>query len=260
MNLTLEDLPPGVLDDVVDRLRQAEPAALAVLVTGSYATRRASTRSDLDLTVLTADPPLGHYRTWFDPRGRPPLHVSAGAKSLARWVERAQEPADWSLGFPTEEAGLFVWTEGTARATLGDPPVTRRPAAPPELEDFLECATKAQRASAGGASVGARWHAHDLATRAPCLLLPLNLERRVTDRRDALQAALEVPNAPSGYRDDLLLCLGLTAADDATVAATASRLARGVLAFLRQHRPDVDTQPDLARYLADGTLQRRLND
>ncbi len=64
MNLTLEGLPPGVLDDVVDRLRQAEPAALAVLVTGSYASGRASARSDLDLTVLTADPPLAHRRFW----------------------------------------------------------------------------------------------------------------------------------------------------------------------------------------------------
>jgi hypothetical protein len=31
-----------------------------------------------------------------------------------------------------------------------------------------------------------------------------------------------------------------------------------LLAFPRQHKPDVDSQPDIAHYLADGTLERHL--
>jgi hypothetical protein len=45
---------------------------------------------------------------------------------------------------------------------------------------------------------------------------------------------------------------------DAEVAAAADRLARGLLAFLRERRPDIDPQPELARRLGDGTLERQL--
>jgi len=80
---TLDDLPAGLLSRVVDHLRTVEPAAIGVLVTGSYAAGRASLQSDLDATVLTAVPPQGAYRTWFEPRPGTPLHVSAGAEALA---------------------------------------------------------------------------------------------------------------------------------------------------------------------------------
>ena len=76
--LTLADLPEGLLDRVVAALRQAEPAAVGVLVTGSYAGGRATSQSDLDVTVLTAVPALGHYRTWFEP-----LEAIAGDYSKA---------------------------------------------------------------------------------------------------------------------------------------------------------------------------------
>ncbi len=257
-SITLADLPAGLLDRIAATLRDAEPAAVAVIVTGSYATGRATLRSDLDLTVLTAVAPTGHYRSWFEPREGLPLHVSAGADSLANWVEEGAEPADWALGFPTEEAAAFVWTTDAALAVLGQPPVSRRPAGSPELEDFLECATKVKRAYARGDGPGARWHAHDLGCCAPRLLIPLNPERRVTDRRDALRAALDLPIAPAGYRDDLSACLGLLPLDDTALVESALRLAANLLAFLRERAPDVDSQPYLSRYLADGTLERYL--
>ena len=109
MLLTLADLPEGLLDRVVAALRQAEPVAVGVLVTGSYAEGRATSQSDLDVTVLTAVPALGHYRTWFEPRPGLPLHVSAGAASLADWVEEGNTAADWALGFPTEEVAAWAW-------------------------------------------------------------------------------------------------------------------------------------------------------
>lgn len=256
--LTLDDLPAGLLDDVAGRLRAEEPAAVGILATGSYAAGRADSRSDVDLTVLTAVAPRVHYRTWFEPRHGPPLHVSVGAKALADWVEDGARAADWALGFPTEEASVWIWTTDAARAVLGDPPVARRPPALPELEDFLECATKVRRAARDGDNIGARWHAHRLGCFAPGLLRPLNPERRVTTVRDALQAALEIPEAPDAYRADLALCLGLEEASDRDVIIAALHLATGILALLRERRPGLDRQPDLPRYLADGTLERHL--
>ena len=133
-------------------MREEEPETVAIVVTGSYATGRATARSDLDLNVLTEAPPrLGRYRTWFEPRrDGPPLHVSAGVQTLRRWIERAGEPVepdDWSLGFPTEEAARFLWANDRARAALGDPPTVRRPGADPEVEDLFEAATKVARPS-----------------------------------------------------------------------------------------------------------------
>ncbi len=256
--LTLDDLPVGLLERVVDRLRAVEPAAIGVLVTGSYAARRATHQSDLDVTVLTAMPSLAHYRTWFEPRPGAPLHVSAGGRALDAWVDEGKTAADWALGFPTEEVATWVWATDAARAVLGDPPVMRRPSADPDLEDFLECATKAKRAAGAGDALGARWHAHHLGAYAIRLLRPLNPERRVIDVRDALRVAVDLPVAPVGYRDNLLPCLGLRQASDGEVADAAVRLATTILAFLRERMPDVDRQPDLPQYLADGTLERHL--
>ena len=93
---------------------------------------------------------------------------------------------------------------------------------------------------------------------APGLLRTLNAEVVVRDRREALDAALSLRVAPGHVRDDLTVCLGLVGADDAGVAQAALRLAAELLALLRQHAPDVDPQPDIAQYLADGTLERHL--
>ena len=54
------------------------------------------------------------------------------------------------------------------------------------------------------------------------------------------------------------MCLGLAQTDDATLGTAALRLARELLAFLREHKPDVDPLPDLIRGLTDGTLERQL--
>src|SRR5271157_2930331 len=95
--LTLADLPTTLLDRVVGHVRAVESAEIGVLATGSYATRRATRQSDLDITVLTAVPAQGHYRTWFEPRPGPPLHVSAGAQTLDAWVAEGQTAAEWAL-------------------------------------------------------------------------------------------------------------------------------------------------------------------
>ena len=60
------------------------------------------------------------------------------------------------------------------------------------------------------------------------------------------------------WQEDLRVCLGLAAAGDDQLAASAARLGRELLVFLREHKPDVDPQPDVIRYLSDGTLERQL--
>ena len=254
--LGLADLPAELLGRIVARLRAAEPDAIGLVATGSYARGTATPTSDLDLTILPRGAPRGGYRTWFE--DLPHLHVSAGAESLDDWRHDARAPATWSLGFPTEEAVAWLWATDAARAGLGLDPTVRRPAAGPELEDFVEAAAKARRAFASGDALGGRWHAHDLARLSPRLLIPLNPERRVRDRRDALAAALALAAAPPTYPAALLTCLGLVASSDAETSAAARTLSMELLAFLRLRAPGVDPQPDLARYLADGTLERHL--
>ena len=283
LSTSLASLPAGLLGRIVERTLGLELDPLALLVSGSYAAGRAEPSSDLDLMLLVDREPTEGYRTWFEDRpGRPrtdapstsnrqrhrtwfedrpshPLHVSCGCKLLDRWIENGREPAGWSLGFPTEEAVTVLWATDAARRRLGDPPTVYRPAGSPELEDFVESASKAQRALAAGDGVGVRWHGHDMAAYAPTLLVPLNPPRRVTDRRDALAAALALPVAPPHYPTDLVTCLGLDCIAGQTFAVAALRLPRELLAFLRTRRPDVDPQPWISRYLADGSLERHLN-
>lgn len=258
-DLSVTDIDPTLIDRIIRRLLTLEPNPLAILVTGSYARGTATVGSDLDLTtVLSAEPSIG-YRTWFEDTGAEPLHISAGFTSLREWYADTNEPARWSLGFPTRTAARYLWGAEGIEATLGDPPDICCPAASPELEDFVEGAMKTRKALTAGDLMGARWHAHAMAVLAPTLLLSLNQERRVTDRRDALDAALSLPVAPPGYRRDLTICLGLQSSNNTTFAAAARHLPAAMLPFLREHAPEVDPQPWIARYLADGTLERHLN-
>jgi hypothetical protein len=117
---------------------------------------------------------------------------------------------------------------------------------------------KAKRAAHNGDELGLRWFAQAAVGLAPALLIPVNEERIVRDRRDALDAALNLAVAPADYTADLAVCLGLTAASAEQVRAAVARLGSRLLAFLRERAPDVDAQPELSRYLADGTLERHL--
>lgn len=255
---SVSDLPRSLLEGFVDRLRAEEPGALALLVTGSYAAGDAAPDSDLDLTLLTEEEPAVRDRTWIEQTAEGPLHVSIGARRLEEWLERRHQPASWSFGFPVEAPARFAWTaKESVRKKLGDPPTIRRPAGRSELEDFFELAMKLRRAVSTRDWIGARWWARVLADLAPALLVPLNPERRVSDQRTALEAALALPNVPDGWREHLSVCFGLEPAANAEVADHGLRLARSVLAFLRERRPDVD-QPDLAVHLAAGTLERML--
>jgi hypothetical protein len=252
----LTRLDRALLARVVERLRAEEPDAVAVLLTGSYAKGRARPDSDLDLVTLTRESPSVSYRTWFEERpGALPLHISAATQSIDGWLERAGRPESWSLGFPALFDAVYVWRMEEVVARLGDDPSQHHPAPSPELEDFIENAAKLK---AAGDALTVRLFAHELALLAPGLLRSLNPPRVVRDRREALAAALELREAPAGWRDDFLTCLGFDQSDPEQVRESALRLARGVLPILRQRAPDIDPQPGIAEALADGTLERHL--
>ena len=252
-------LAPTLLERVTHRLVQDEPATNAVVVTGSYAKGTADAASDLDVTAITPTPRVP-YRTWFEPRApEPSLHVSAGASTADDWLAASAEPARWSLGFPAIVTAVYLWADDEARARLGNDPSVPHPAAPPELEDFVEAVVKAKRAAARDDEAGLRWLAQNAAALAPRLLVPLNDERVVRDRRDALDAALDLVTAPVRYRADIEVCFGVIEASGEDVRAAVTRLGSDLLAFLREHDPTVDPQPEIARYLADGTLERHLD-
>ncbi len=258
-DLGLADLDAELLRLVVARLRRQEPQTIAVLVTGSYAKGLATAASDLDLTAVTRRRPRVHYRMWFEDRaGAPPLHVSAGAASAAEWKERAGESADWALGLVACDAARYLFATPKALSVLGEDPSLTHPAAKPELEDLLEAVLKARRALRQGDDYGVRLFAQTAASLAPRCLAQLNPLRVVEDRRAALDAALALPVAPPHYAEDLSVCLGLAPKSPSEVAAAVRRLAAELFAFLRERAPNLDPQPDIARYLADGTLEEAL--
>jgi phosphoribosyl-AMP cyclohydrolase len=251
-------LDDALVARVVEQLLALEPEATAVLLTGSYAKGTAAVGSDLDLMAITSSPRVG-YRTWFEARSSDAaLHVSAGATTADAWLAKAATPARWSFGFPAINVASYLCTDDATRAQLGEDPSLHHPAADPELEDFLDFVLKAKRAASVGDELGLRWFAQGAAALAPTLLIPINDERIVSDRRDALDAALTLTLAPHHYTEDLAVCLGLTTASEGDVKTAVARLGSELLAFLRERAPGVDAKPEIARYLANGTLERHL--
>jgi hypothetical protein len=223
-----------------------------VLVRGSHARGEPRATSDVDLKAITLGDKAPQWRTWF----MGDVHVSVGFASRRYLRERLAESADWSLGFAVDDPAFWAWSTAAAVAALGDPPDLSRPPGEPELEDFVEACAKALRADD---PLEARIAARAAADEAPALLRDLNAPERVHSRVGAARAALGYRTAPEGWRDDLAMAWGLTPGSDEELRRAVERLASGTLALLRERRSTVgDAQPELTRYLHDGTLERHL--
>lgn len=163
-----------------------------------------------------------------------------------------------TLGFPACSVAVFVWATAEARRVLGDPPSNHHLLAQSSLEDLVESISKLRRAYTAGDAVTVRWRAHTAARETPGLLRDLNPPQLVHNSTEALKAALALPVAPPHYAADFPRAFGLSSADDDAVAAAALRLARELLAFLRERNPEADPQPGVADALRDGAFEHHL--
>jgi phosphoribosyl-AMP cyclohydrolase len=250
------------LNGCVAWLREVEPGTAAVVLMGSYARGEAGPFSDVDLEALTDGPPRVSYRSLFQelPDGRL-IHITAGADDWREWLAPEEEPADWTFGFPVREEARLLWATEEMRERLGNPTLLRPPA-PLEVQDFIECFSKVRNAWWRSDELALRFAAQDLVQRAPGLLRRLNPEARVGTPYQALQAALALPVSPPGYREDFMICLGLSghATSAAEIHERATRLADGVLKLVQANAAlfAAEVEPELSRYLTDGTLARYL--
>ena len=252
------------IDGWSERLRTEIPDVAAVLLKGSHAAGTAGPWSDLDFDVLVdRAEPVEEYLAWLvDGPGGHLVHVSVAVADIRSWLEAGSEPAMWAFGFPAREATTLLWSRDDALRARLDRPHRDHPVADPELEDFIEELGKARNAHLRDDGLSCRVACRELAELCPTLLVPLNALARPATRPAALKAALELAIAPAGYRDDMLLCLGLSgqASTANDVLAAAERLVSGTVSLLRDQIESVAhlLPSDLAGDLADGTLQQYL--
>lgn len=261
MSLSISDLGTELIEQVIGSCRSKEPGVEGILVHGSYATGLAEAESDLDLDLFIAGGPTVYYRTWFEPRdGKPPLHVSARSDlSIEVWQREGREPEPWALGLPVELPHVWLWC-GNKRlaAALGERPVLSKPGSPPEIEDMVDALVKLRRAVRAGDELGVRLEAQAAARNAAPTVVALNKPAPVRDPRSALAAIIALPVAPPGWRSDFVVAAGLASTSIDDVTAATNRLVAGTLQLARRVDPGIDRQPEIERYLIDGTLERML--
>jgi hypothetical protein len=188
------------------------------------------------------------------------LHVSARCDlNIDVWAQERAEPEDWALGLPVELPHVWLWLGDRRLAgVLGDHPLLSKPGKPPEIEDMVDAAVKMRRHALRGDELGARLEAQAAARFAAPTLCALNAPGPVTDPRSALAAVLALPVAPAGWKVDLPVSMGLATAGLGEIVEATIRLVSGTLRLAQERNPGVDRQPEIERYLVDGTFERLL--
>lgn len=229
----------------------AWPDAVAVILKGSQARGDAGPHSDVDFDVLIYAARETEYPAWFVRHGDRLVHVSVAVMPASVWLAGGDSPERWALGFPAAEAMSLRWTSSDGWRLRLERPALLHPAGPPELEDFVAELGKMANSRVRGDDLGVRLAARAVAGYAPGLLRPLNPAVTVGSRDEATAAALALPVAPPGYRDDMLAALGFTTATTGEVAAAARRLVVNVTAMCAT---DAGRYGEIAQQLADGTV------
>ncbi len=234
--------------------------ATAILLKDSYPRGEPGPFSDVDFDVLFAGPRDDYLTYMIQDDGDLLVHVSVAVRDVASWLSEPNEVEDWAYRLPAFETTLLLWARDEPLRRALDHPAQQHPAGDPELEDFIEAHGKVRNALARGDELALRLAAQTLGTLCPSLLGPINPEVQSTHRHAALMAVLGFPVAPAGYRDDLLLCLGLSGRESTLddVHGAANRLTTGTLSLLRRHAELLQSAlpADLYGYLRDGTLER----
>jgi predicted nucleotidyltransferase len=260
--MSVLDLASELQDRVVASARAREPGAIGIAVHGSYALGTARIDSDLDLDIFLGTAPVVHYRTWFEARGDDlPLHVSARSDlTLETWGRETAEPEEWAFGLPVELIYVWLWVgDAELKARLGERSTVVKAGAPPEVEDMVDAVIKVRACADRGDELGLRLAAQAVARCAAPCVAALNDAPRVHDPRSALDVLLHLPVVPDGWYSDIPACLGLVPLAGHEIFDAVERTGLGVLRLLRAVDPSVDTQPDVARYLRDGTFERLLS-
>ncbi len=270
----------GFLDEWAARLRQgADRPVVGIMLRGSHARRAATEHSDVDVDVLVTDEerpgspapgasaapaissraPYAARRAYLVEFEGRLVHVSVATRDVRSWVRRLGQPADWAFGLPVTAPARLIWAAPEWRRRI-DLPVLCQPADEPRLEEIIATLGKIAGAWCSGDPTGVRLAAADLARLCPSVLRLVNPSVRVASRRGALAAALDLPVAPPGYRDDMLRCLGLRPGATGEVAAAAGRLVTGIVSLVRPYAEEIAAVAgaDLADALVDGRLDRYL--
>jgi phosphoribosyl-AMP cyclohydrolase len=242
-----------------DRLAGTIRGAVGVFLKGSCARGTPGAHSDVDFDVLVADGRDDEFPAWLDETGDRLVHVSVAVRSAAAWLAEENESQRWALGFPSAEATRLLWVRDDAWRDRLDRRYLGHPAGEPELEDFVADLGKAANALASD-DLAVRLAARSVAALRPGVLLPMNESVVVGTAYEALTRALALRVVPPGYREDMLVCLGLSGGATTTedVYAAARRLVTGTIALCQTHHSAyADLLPGgLAADLADGTLAR----
>ncbi|SCL15903.1 phosphoribosyl-AMP cyclohydrolase [Micromonospora nigra] len=230
---------------------------VGILLRGSHARRAATAHSDVDVDVLVGGAPYAARRAYLAEHSGRLTHLSVASRDVRSWIVRLGEPADWAFGLPVTAPARLLWAEPHWRPRI-DLPVLCQPADEPRLEELIATLGKVAGARDAGDQLGIRLAAADLARLTPSVLRLANPSVRVVSRRSALSAALDLPVAPAGYREDMLLCLGLRPGSVGQLAAAASRLVGGTLPLVRPYAAEIAevAGADLAAALVDGRLRR----
>ena len=194
----------------VDLLRDDYPSTQAIMLKGSYARGDAGPHSDVDFDVLLDGPAHSAYPVRFEKSSERLRHISIAVQDLAGWLAEECEPEPWAFGLPVREPTRLLWAADASLRNQLDRPFKPHPPAEPELEDFVESFAKASNAHARRDGIGLRQAAQSTARYAPTLIRPLNPEAWADSPRSALATVLDFDIVPPGYREDMLMCLGMS--------------------------------------------------
>jgi hypothetical protein len=247
----------------VDRLRAEEPAALAVLLQGSFARGDAGRHSDVDLRVVTAGAPRAYHRGYLVEQAGRLVHYAVGARPLDELLVAIGNPEVWPWLEPNYASAVPLWDPHGTLALLRAAVEASRPGPRPyldglfhELQAMVEEVAKVRNAEDAADYLRGASAAREAGEHAWRVLQRCADPRPLAKQGDGIERALRLGEAIPGYRANLTLCLGLTP-DPRPLAALASAaldLADGVVGWLEQNADAVGLPADVRALLADGRL------